>query len=412
MIAFEEHTLGNGMRLIVHRDSNTPLVVVNLLYKVGSRDEHPDKTGFAHLFEHLMFGGSAHVPDFDRVLHRIGAENNAFTNTDITNYYEILTADNLETALWAESDRMMYLNLDHGNLENQKNVVIEEFKQRYLNVPYGDVWHHLSPLAYKKHPYQWPTIGKDVNHIGHATLEDVRQFHEKYYAPGNAILTLAGNVDMEKAVPLVEKWFGDIPPYRRNNGQVPMEPPQTSRRFLEVRAEVPQDALYMAFHMPGRTMPGYLSVDLLSDLLSRGKSSRLHQSLVKEKKVFSTVNAYITGSADPGLLIISGKLNPGHSPGEGERLVWEEIEKLKHDIQDSEVEKVVNQAVSSNYFAKTELGNKALALSVAAMLGDPNLVNTEIEAMKEITRDDLTEAAQKWPVPANCSVLYYRSKNP
>ncbi len=409
MIDFTEHKLDNGLTLIVHTDKSTPLVVVNLLYKVGSRNEHPDKTGFAHLFEHLMFGGSKHVPDFDKVLHRIGAENNAFTNTDVTNYYEILSAENLETALWVESDRMMFLNLNPENLNNQKSVVVEEFKQRYLNVPYGDVWHHLRSIAYQVHPYQWPTIGKEISHIENATLDDVQDFHQKYYAPDNAVLTLAGNIETGAALDMVNKWFGDIPSYSAENGQIPMEPTQRERRFLEIEAEVPLDALYMAFHMPGHTERDYIPADLLSDLLGRGKSSMLYQALVKEKKIFNNISAYITGTADPGLLIVSGKLNPDHTPEEGEQLVMEIIDKLKHNLQDREVQKVINQAESAYYFANTELGNKALALSVANMLGDTNIVNTEIEKLKLVTKEKLEKLAGKLLVPSNCSVLYYKS---
>ncbi len=409
MVKYAEHKLDNGLTLILHADMSTPLVVVNLLYKVGSRNERPDKTGFAHLFEHLMFGGSRHVPDFDKVLHRIGAETNAFTNTDITNYYEILSAENLETALWAESDRMMFLNLDRESLENQKSVVVEEFKQRYLNMPYGDVWHHLRELAYRVHPYQWPTIGREIAHIENATLEDVSDFHDKYYAPDNAVLTLAGNIDKERTLDLAARWFGDIPLFYGENGQIPIEPLQAERRFKKVEADVPFDALYMAFHVPGHMEADYIAADLLSDLLGRGKSSKLYQSLVRERKIFNSISAYITGSADPGLLIVSGKLNPGQSLEKGETLVMEEIDKLRHELHDTEVEKVINQAESAYYFANTELGNKALALSVANMLGDTNLVNSEIEQLKLMSREKLEALAGKLLVSSNCSVLYYKS---
>ena len=410
MINYQERLLSNGLTLITHVDKSTPLVVVNMMYKVGSRNEHPERTGFAHLFEHLMFGGSKNVPDYDKVLQKVGAENNAFTNTDVTNYYVILNAENIETALWAESDRMQYLNLDQKSLDTQKKVVIEEFNQRYLNVPYGDIWLKLRPLAYKTHPYQWPTIGKEVPHIEQASLENVRDFHEMYYAPNNAILTISGNIDPDIIISLVEKWFGNIPARKNNKHQIPIESPQTSARFLEFEANVPLNAIYKAYHMPGRNDENYVTADLLSDLLGRGKSSRLHQSLVKDKKVFNNINSYITGSADPGLLIISGNITLDVDLVVADKYIQDEIELLKKNMIASEVEKVINQAESATYFSETELLNRSINLSVANSLGNTNLVNEEIKLIRKVKKEDILGIADKILIDSNCSTLYYKSK--
>lgn len=410
MIKFEEKILSNGLTVITHVDKSTPLAVVNIMYKVGSRNEQPTRTGFAHLFEHLMFGGSKHVPDYDKVLQNVGAENNAFTNTDVTNYYIILGSENIETALWVESDRMQYLNLDQKSLDTQKSVVIEEFKQRYLNVPYGDIWLKLRPMAYNVHPYQWATIGKDISHIQEATLQDVHDFHSKYYAPNNAILTISGNIDTEQTYVWVEKWFGEIPSSASLTHQLPVEPAQNSGRFLEVQENIPLDAIYKTYHMPGRGSKDYLTADLLSDLMGRGNSSRLHQSLVKEKKIFNSINAYILGTADPGLLVISGKVNPTFNLEDVDNFIAEEIELLKTNLHISEVEKVINQSESSNYFSETELLNRSISLSVANSLGDTDLVNKENKMIREINDSDILSMANSILVDTNCSTLYYKSK--
>ena len=410
MIEFNEHILGNGLALITHEDGSTPLVVVNILYKVGSRNEHPDRTGFAHLFEHLMFGGSKNVPNYDKSLQQVGAENNAFTNTDITNYYVILGAENIETALWAEADRMHYLNLDQKNLDNQKRVVIEEFKQRYLNVPYGDVWLKLRPLAYKVHPYRWPTIGMDTKHIEKATLENVQNFHESYYVPNNAVISISGNIEHDRAIELVEKWFGGIPSDTSNNLAIQAEPKQQSPRYLETQSNVPLNAIYKAFHMPGRGSQAYLAADLLSDLLGRGKSSRLHETLVKKKKIFNNISAFILGTADPGLLVISGKVNPGIDVKDADKYMDEEVENLKTGLDEEEVNKVINQAESSAHFSETELLNRSINLSVANSLGNTGLVKQEIAMIQEITKKDILNVANKILVDTNCSTLHYLAK--
>jgi zinc protease len=409
MISYQEQILPNGLALISHQDLSTPLVVVNLLYKVGSRNEQADKTGFAHLFEHLMFGGSANVPDFDKVLHNVGAENNAFTNTDLTNYYIILNSANLETALWLESDRMQYLTMDQVRLDVQKNVVVEEFNQRYLNVPYGDVWLRLRPLAYKVHPYKWATIGKKPEHIRQATLPDVQDFYTKHYTPDNAILTIAGNISAELAYELAQKWFGEISGSTNTIDAIESEPRQDAPRREEVFGKGPMDAIYKAYHMPARGSRNYVTADLAADLLGRSKSSRLFQSLVKKRTVFNSISAHITGSADPGLLVISGKINPGQSREDAEKYMNEEIEKIKYDIGDYEMEKVIHQAISTACFAETELLNKAMSLSIAKSLGDTGLINKEMEWIRSTRKSDVLEMVQNILLEENCSTLSYRS---
>ncbi len=411
MVSFQEEKLSNGLSVITHHDQNTPLVVVNLLYKVGSRNEDPEKTGFAHLFEHLMFGGSHHVPDFDKALHRVGAENNAFTNTDITNYYIVLDAANIETALWVESDRMQYLNLDQKSLDTQKNVVVEEFKQRYLNQPYGDVMLKLRPLAYTIHPYRWATIGMKTEHIQLATLDDVQKFHETYYGPDNAVLCLCGNISHENAMDLAAKWFGDIPGARRKKREIPMEPQQSVARLLDVEADVPMDALYKAYHMPGRGGKEYLRADLAGDLLGRGKSCRLYQRLVKEQQIFNSIDAFVTGSSDPGLVIISGKVRPGFQVEDADNAVVEVIESLQENITGSELEKVINQYESTHLFAETELMHKAQSLAYFHALGDTLLINREIGMVREFKKEEIQETTRAILTKQNCSTMYYRSKS-
>jgi len=411
MIIFQEEKLPNGLTVITHHDPHTPLVVVNLLYKVGSRNEDPEKTGFAHLFEHLMFGGSRHVPDFDKALHRVGAENNAFTNTDITNYYIVLDAANIETALWVESDRMQFLNLDQKSLDTQKNVVIEEFKQRYLNQPYGDVMLKLRPLAYTVHPYRWATIGMKTEHIQLATLEDVRNFHETYYGPDNAVLCLCGNIVHEKAMDLAAKWFGDIPASNRKKHEIPGEPQQTTARHLDVEANVPMDALYKTYHMPARGGKEYLRVDLASDLLGRGKSSRLYQKLVKEQQLFNNIDAYLTGSSDPGLMMISGKVKPGIPVEDADKAVEQVVASLEQDVAGHEFEKVINQYESTHLFAGTELMHKAQSLAYFNALGDTSLINREIGMVWEISKEEIRKISRDILTAENCSTMYYKSKN-
>jgi predicted Zn-dependent peptidase len=412
MIDFRKFELANGLKVLVHEDSFTPLAVVNILYNVGSRDESPEQTGFAHLFEHLMFGGSVNVAVFDEPLQKAGGENNAFTSTDITNYYETLPAPNIETAFWLESDRMNALAFSDHSLDVQRKVVSEEFKEHYINQPYGDVWHKLRELAYSTHPYQWPTIGKKLEHIEQAKLTDVQSFFFKYYRPDNAILVVAGNVKTDEIVALAEKWFGDIPAGNTPPKMLPQEPPQQVLKTLTVHADVPLDAIYKAWHMPGRLDEGYYAADLITDILSGGKSSRLYQALVKEKKLFSEIHAYQTGSIDPGLIVIEGKLVRGVNMNDAEKAIDEEISAITtKNIDERELTKVKNRVESQIAFSETEVLNKAMNLAYYELLGDANLVNDEVNHYLKVTADDLMSEAGRIFRNENCSVLYYYSKN-
>lgn len=412
MINYSKHTLGNGLTVIIHEDPATPMAVVNTLYNVGSKDEEEHKTGFAHLFEHLMFGGSKNIPQFDEPLQLVGGDNNAFTSTDITNYYVTLPAQNLETAFWLESDRMLELSFDPHVLEVQRKVVIEEFKQRYLNQPYGDVWLKLRPLAYKKHPYKWPTIGKEISHIENATMDDVKDFFHNFYSPNNAVLVVAGNVKEQEVLALAEKWYGEIPLRSQREKPIEKEPPQTDYRFEEIKAKVPVDALYMTFHMPGRAQKEYYAVDLLSDLLGRGHSSRLHDLLVKKKKIFSSLSAHVSGSHDPGLLLVAGKIQQNVNIADAEKQVWEVIDELKEKpIEDFELDKVKNQAESSVVYAETELLNRAMNLAIFTNLGDTDFINKEVEVIKAVDKATLSAHARKILRKENCSVLHYLADN-
>ncbi|TXB66319.1 M16 family metallopeptidase [Phaeodactylibacter luteus] len=411
MIRFDRFELSNGLRVIVHEDDSTPMAAVNVLYNVGARDESPDKTGFAHLFEHLMFGGSANVPDFDTPIQMAGGENNAFTNNDITNFYDLLPAENLETAFWLESDRMLALNFDEKVLDVQRKVVIEEFKETCLDEPYGDVWHHIADMAYKVHPYRWPTIGKVPKHVEDATLEDVKAFFYKYYRPNNAILAVAGNVNAEQVRMLAEKWFGDIPPGPKHLRQLPQEPPQKrlERRINE--ANVPVDALYLAFHMPSRYQREYYVADLLSDVLSNGDSSRLYRRLLKEQQLFTAIDCYVTGSIDPGLFIVEGKPAPGVSLEACAGAIWKELELLKAEpVPERELQKLKNKVESTLIFSELNVLNKAINLAFFELLGDAELINQEAQFYQEISSEDLHKAAQAIFTAENCSELFYKAK--
>jgi len=411
MIHYEEFTLANGLRCLVHEDFTTPLAVLNILYDVGSRDESPDRTGFAHLFEHLMFSGSVNVPSYDEPLQKVGGENNAFTSQDITNYYLSLPATNLETGFWLESDRMLDLAFSDTGLDVQRKVVVEEFKQSYLNQPYGDVWLKLKPLAYTTHPYQWNTIGKEIRHIEEAEMADVRAFFRQHYAPQNAILVVAGAASLAEVRRLAEKWFGPIPGGVRQSRQLPQEPVQTEARRATITAPVPLSALYKAYHMPARLDPRYHAVDLLGDLLGRGKSSRLHQRLVKDLQLFNNISASVTGALDPGLFVVSGKLNAGVALEEADRAVEAVVaELLRAEVPAAELQKVKNQAEAGLVFGEIELLNRALALAIGKLLGNANLVNEEPAQLQAVTPADLRAAAELVLRPENCSTLYYQAE--
>jgi zinc protease len=410
MIHFQEFTLPNGLRCLVHEDFTTPLAVLNVLYDVGSRDESPDRTGFAHLFEHLMFSGSVNIPNYDEPLQKVGGENNAFTSQDITNYYLSLPAANIETGFWLESDRMLDLAFSENGLDVQRKVVVEEFKQNYLNQPYGDVWLKLKPLAYNTHPYQWNTIGKEISHIEEAEMADVRAFFRQHYAPQNAILVVAGAVAFDEVKRLAEKWFGPIAGGERQPRQLPQEPAQTEARRAEVTAAVPLSALYKAYHMPARLDPRYHAIDLLGDLLGRGKSSRLHQRLVKELQLFNNISSSVTGALDPGLFVVSGKLNAGVALEEADRAVEAVVaELLRDEVPADELQKVKNQAEAGLVFGEIELLNRALALAIGKLLGNANLVNEEPAHLQAVTPADLRAAAELVLRPENCSTLYYQA---
>lgn len=397
MINYESFTLANGLKVIVHEDHSAPIAAFNLLYKVGARDEDPEKTGFAHLFEHLMFGGSKHVPEYDEPLQKVGGDNNAFTSNDITNYYITLPSSNLETAFWLESDRMLSLSFDPKVLEVQRSVVIEEFKQRYLNQPYGDAWLKLRPLAYKEHPYRWATIGKEISHIEKATMDDVKEFFFKYYLPNNAVLVVAGDVTLSEVKRLSEKWFGEIPMGKAVEKNLPVEPEQTEYRLLEVEEDVPIDSLYMVFHMGARLDDSYHATDLLSDILGRGKSSRLYNELIEQKRMFNSLSAHVSGSLDPGLFVIEGKLNTEFTIEEGEEAIWNLIEAFKsEELSELEVTKVKNKAESTLVFSEMELLNRAMNLAYAEMLGDVSLVNQELAKIRGVGPEDILAAAKKF----------------
>jgi predicted Zn-dependent peptidase len=412
MIQFERFTLANGLRVIVHRDTSTPMAVVNVMYDVGARDEDPNKTGFAHLFEHLMFGGSLHIENYDEPLQMAGGENNAYTTNDLTNYYIQLPAENIETAFWLESDRMLSLAFGEKSLDVQRKVVIEEFKEHYINKPYGDAWHKMRELAYQVHPYRWMTIGKELSHVEKAKLEDVKNFFFKFYRPANAILVVAGNVTVEQAKQLSEKWFGDIPAGEKYDRHLPQEPLQTKAKKQEIKADVPLDALYKAWHISSRLDKKYYIMDLITDILSGGGSSRLYHSLVKEKKLFSNIECYHFGSIDNGLLAIEGKLVKGIKMEDAEKAVDEELAKMKGEpVSKAELEKVKNKTESTIAFEDMSVMNRANSLAFYELLGDAELMNTELEKYAAVTAEDILNESNSIFRDENSSTLYYYSKN-
>ena len=408
MVKFNRFTLDNGLRVIVHEDHTTPMAVLNILYDVGARDENPEQTGFAHLFEHLMFGGSVNIPSYDEPLQRVGGENNAFTSNDITNYYITLPSANLETAFWLESDRMLSLAFSKKSLEVQRNVVIEEFKQRYLNQPYGDVWLKLRPLVYKKHPYRWATIGEKIEHIEDAKIEDVKAFFKKHYNPQNAIMVIGGDVTLAQVKELSEKWFAPIPAGEKYHRNLPQEPKQHDERRETVIAKVPLNDVYIAFQMEGRLDPSYYATELMSDILSRGHSSRLYKSLVKEKQLFSEVHAYISGSLDTGMFVFEGKPLENISIEQAETAIWEQLEILKSgEIPADELTKVKNKTESTIIFSEMSLLEKGMNLAWSELLGDADLINHETEKYLAVTAADIKEQANKLFRRDNSSTLIY-----
>ena len=410
MIHVNHHTLDNGLRIVHHEDESTQMTALNLLYDVGARDEDPEHTGFAHLFEHLMFGGSLNVPDYDTPVQNAGGENNAWTNNDITNYYITLPYQNVETGFWLESDRMLSLDFSPKSLEVQRQVVIEEFKQRNLNQPYGDASHLIRELAYKRHPYRWPTIGKEISHIANATMEEVREFFYHYYAPNNAILSVTGRISFEETLRLAEKWFGPIPKRDVPSRRLPKEERQTALRRKMVKRKVPVSAIYMAFHMCNRTHPDYYAFDIITDILSNGRSSRFVRSLIQKQKVFTSIDAYISGSIDEGLLHITGKPAEGISLEQAEQSVIEELEKLKAvPIDARELEKVKNRFESEQIFNNMNYLNVATNLAFFELTGKAEDINDEVNKYRSVTSSQIQDVARRCFVPENCSILYYKS---
>jgi zinc protease len=411
MIQFEKFKLKNNLTVIVHQDKSTPLACVNILYDVGARDEDENKTGFAHLFEHLMFGGSINIPSYDEPLQMVGGENNAFTTNDITNYYCTVPAENLETAFWLESDRMISLAFTDKSLEVQRSVVIEEFKQRYLNQPYGDVWLLLRPLAYHTHPYKWATIGKEISHIENATMDDVKSFFKKHYTPSNAILVVAGDVDVNYVKELAQKWFEPITTVEKPKRNLPVEAKQIEPRKLTVERDVPASSIYKVYHMCSRRDEEYHTVDIMSDILSRGNSSRLYKTLIKDKQLFTDISAYVMGDFDKGLFVISGKIPDGVTMEDAENGIFDEIKKIKNEfVAAEELQKCKNKIESSVTFSETDVLTKATNLAISELLGNADLINQEIEKYSYVTAEKIKAQANEVLNESNCSTLYYLAK--
>jgi predicted Zn-dependent peptidase len=411
MIKFDRFTLDNGLKVIVHQDKTTPVVTMNILYNVGAKDEDPDLTGFAHLFEHLMFGGSVNIPKYDEPLQKVGGENNAFTNNDITNYYLSIPKENIETAFWIESDRMLDLAFSEKSLEVQRNVVIEEFNQRYLNQPYGDLWLLLRPLVFKKHPYQWATIGKDILHIENAKMEDVKAFYKKYYNPNNAIMVIAGDVNFDEVKQLSEKWFGPIEKGEVVVRDIPTETVQTQARFLQVERDVPVNAIFKVYHMCGRTDADYHATDLISDIMANGKSSRLHQKLVKEQQLFTSIQAYISADIHPGMFVFAGYLSDGVDPKQADEALKKEIDSLiANGIEQDELQKVKNKVESMLTFSDISTLDRAMNLAYHELLGDANEINNELKKYQSVTTDDIQRIANQILQDSNSTSLHYLKK--
>jgi predicted Zn-dependent peptidase len=410
MLPYHQFFLPNGLEVIVHEDPSSKMAVFNILYKVGSRNEKPGKTGLAHFFEHLMFGSSKNVPVFDRELERVGGSCNAFTSPDVTNYYISLPASNIETAFWLESDRMLQLTLSEKTIETQRKVVIEEYKQRYLNQPYGDIWHHMRDLAYKKHPYRWPTIGQKIEDIQGYINEDIWDFYESHYSPDNAILVVGGNVTKSQIENLTKKWFGPIPSSGKTRKAITSEPIQSEKRVKIVESKVPTDALYKAFKMPGKTEVGYTAADLTSDILGFGKSSILEQKLVKQGKLFASIGAYVLGSVDPGLLVISGKMDSGITSEEGEAALDLELKEfLNQEISEVKLQKIKNQGEAMKSYESIQLLNRVFNLAYYASLGSPDLYLKEFENKSKINAEELTSWARNILTEEKSSVIHYKS---
>ena len=410
MIQFDRFELANGLKVLVHPDTTTPMAVVNILYNVGAKDENPEKTGFAHLFEHLMFGGSVNIPEYDEPLQRAGGENNAYTTNDLTNYYCQLPKENIETAFWLESDRMLSLAFSPKSLEVQRKVVCEEFKEHYINKPYGDAWHKMRTLAYTQHPYKWMTIGASLAHVEQVKMEDVKDFFFQFYRPNNAILVFTGNVKTEDIKILAEKWFGPIPAGKPYERKLLQEPKQEKNRSLDLRADVPMDMLMMTWHMGGRFDSTYHATDLLTEVLGGGASSRLYEQLIKVRQLFSSISCFHFGTIDPGLFVITGKLVKGITMSVAEKAVLEEVEKMKTELLDQkEVQKVINKTESMICFEDMSIMNRAQSLAFYELLGDAALMNDELAKYQAVTPELIQETAKTIFSDGNRNTLYYYS---
>jgi predicted Zn-dependent peptidase len=411
MIKFEKHTLNNGIRVLLNVDRNTPLTAFNIMYNVGSKHENENKTGLAHLFEHLMFSGSKNVKDFDYHTQIAGGDNNAFTNNDVTDFYITIPTSNIETALWLECDRMANLDLTKKKFETEKKVVIEEFKETTLNVPYGDMWHHLSEMCYSNHPYRWPTIGKSIDQIKSITIKDALDFYNRFYNPKNSIITISGNFDPENILHLTNKWFGSIEKKSIDKIVLPAEPVQTEYNERILTDNVPSNAIYLAFHVSGRNDKEYYTHDILSDILGRGRSSRLYQKLVKEKEYFSEIHAYITGSMDPGLLVIEGMISDSVDVGLAENSIFEVLKEMKENlIPEYELQKLKNKMENQIAFEEINILSKAINLGQHELLGNPDLINSQIDFYNMVTQDLVIREANKVFSENNCSKLIYLKK--
>ena len=416
MLCYRKHQLANGLTVLLHEAWDTPLATVNLLYNVGSRDEEPHLTGFAHLFEHLMFGGTPDVPDLDTVVSNLGGENNAFTGNDFTNYYITLPAEELDTALFLEADRMAHLDISQHALEVQQSVVTEEYNQRYKNTPYGDMWLLMRPLCYKAYPYRWCPIGADIRHVSEASLDDVRAFHRKHYQPSEAILSIAAPLESEAMLEAVERaWHSkrvETPHYRNyQQHPYPTEPQQEMRRTLHVQRDVPATHVYIAYPMGDHFGPHFRACDLLSDLLASGTSSRLHRKLVLEEGLLTEADACITADAGPGLLLLSGNLNEGVDAEQAvEALRREAMQLTTTEVSDYELQKVVNRYENNYVLSQYKAADRALALCQYTWLGDTDMLNHEVEHYRQLTPHDLLVAAQEVLRPEHENILYYERK--
>ena len=411
MINFKKFTLENGLKVLFHKDDSTPMAVVNVLYDVGAKDENPAQTGFAHLFEHLMFGGSVNIPSYDEPLQKAGGENNAYTTNDLTNYYLKLPVENLETGFWLESDRMLSLAFDENSLEVQRKVVCEEFKENYINKPYGDVWKYLRTLCYKEHPYQWMTIGKELSHIEDAQLQDVKNFFKKHYNPQNAILAVAGNTTLEEVKRLAKKYFEPIPSGNKYERNIASEPEQKEARRLSVEKDVPVSLIMKAYHIENRKNAHYYTADVITEILAGGKSARLYTTLVKEKKLFSQVNCYHTGSIENGLLVVLGNLSEGVTPEQGEEAINEVLQDfISNGVTDTELEKVLNKIENLIVFEDMSLMNRANNLAYYELLGDANKMNDELSNYQSVSKDSIQEQAKHIFRKENENVLFYLAK--